>query len=196
VVDCGAERRLFEVPTVHRRAVARNSKSLLALADLTDRLAAVDLWRVEAGDADTRAAGAAAMPRLLAGDFDTALPEPKVLRGLLAEYRGPQPIGRKHRVLWREPADLEPVELTLPVYPKIAVQARVQGRVRLDVWLDSATGDVRDVESVDEVPLLSIEAVKAARQWRFPAGTVGEPLRVVLEYVIEQCVPGGEPQEF
>lgn len=53
-----------------------------------------------------------------------------------------------------------------PVYPKDAIQARVQGVVILECTI-SPTGKVVDVRTLRGVPLLTEAAVEAVRQWEY-----------------------------
>lgn len=189
LVQCGDEQKPFDVPGVHRRALERNSPTLLRLVELVDRLPG---WSAGSTPlALQRSAGAAEVPRLLAGEYDSILPEAEAVRTLLAKYRGPVPLGLRATVSWAEPSDLAPVELTLPVYPRIAVHARVQGRILLDVFVDTATGEVQDVRAANKLPLLDGASIAAARTWRFRPGPLPRPLRVVLEFAVDPCAPGG-----
>jgi len=53
-----------------------------------------------------------------------------------------------------------------PVYPKDAIQARVQGVVILECTI-SAAGEVVDVKALRGVPLLTEAAIDAVRQWQY-----------------------------
>ena len=68
-----------------------------------------------------------------------------------------------------------------PAYTSEAMRAHVQGLVLLEcvVRPDGACGEVTVVRSLDSVFGLDLEAIKAARQWRFRPGTrLGEPVSV------------------
>ena len=68
-----------------------------------------------------------------------------------------------------------------PAYTAEAMRAKVQGVVwlRCIVLPDGTVGRVEVVRSLDSVFGLDLEAVKAARQWRFVPGTrLGEPVSV------------------
>ena len=70
-----------------------------------------------------------------------------------------------------------------PAYTSDAMRARVQGAVFVEciVRPDGSVGDVRVVRSLDSMFGLDLEAIKAARQWRFRPGTRrGEPVPVVV----------------
>lgn len=68
-----------------------------------------------------------------------------------------------------------------PVYPSVAVAARIQGVVILEAVIDE-TGRVADARVLRSVnPLLDREAIDAVRQWRYtPVVLNGIPVRVIL----------------
>jgi len=68
-----------------------------------------------------------------------------------------------------------------PQYTSDAMRAKVQGSVWLEcvVRPDGTVGDVKVLRSLDSTFGLDLEAMKAARQWRFRPGTrLGEPVSV------------------
>jgi periplasmic protein TonB len=71
-----------------------------------------------------------------------------------------------------------------PAYTSDAMRARVQGAVFVECIVrpdGSGVGDVRVLRSLDSMFGLDLEAIKAARQWRFRPGTrLGEPVPVVI----------------
>jgi protein TonB len=70
-----------------------------------------------------------------------------------------------------------------PSYTSDAMRAKVQGSVLLEcvVRPDGSVGDVRVVRSLDAMFGLDLEAMKAARQWRFrPALRLGESVPVLI----------------
>jgi periplasmic protein TonB len=70
-----------------------------------------------------------------------------------------------------------------PQYTSDAMRAKVQGAVQLEcvVRTDGTVGDVKVVRSLDPVFGLDLEAMKAARQWRFrPGMRQGEPVAVLV----------------
>jgi periplasmic protein TonB len=70
-----------------------------------------------------------------------------------------------------------------PAYTSDAMRARVQGAVFVEciVRPDGSVGDARVLRSLDSMFGLDLEAIKAARQWRFRPGTrLGEPVPVVV----------------
>jgi TonB family protein len=70
-----------------------------------------------------------------------------------------------------------------PAYTSDAMRARIQGSVFLEcvVKPDGSVGEVQVVRSLDMAFGLDLEAIKAARQWRFRPGTrQGEPVPVLV----------------
>jgi protein TonB len=70
-----------------------------------------------------------------------------------------------------------------PQYTSDAMRAKVQGTVLLEcvVRPDGSVGEVKVVRSLDSTFGLDLEAMKAARNWRFRPGTrLGEPVSVLV----------------
>jgi protein TonB len=70
-----------------------------------------------------------------------------------------------------------------PAYTSDAMRARLQGSVFL--WCvvnrDGSVGEVKILRSLDPTFGLDLEAIKAARQWRFQPGKWrGEPVPVLI----------------
>jgi protein TonB len=75
-----------------------------------------------------------------------------------------------------------------PAYTPEALRARIQGQVELQavVLEDGTVGDVLVVKSLDRTYGLDLEAVKAARQWRFlPARHNGRPVRMAVRMFLD-----------
>jgi len=69
---------------------------------------------------------------------------------------------------------------TLPVYPVIARQARVQGQVQIDAVLDEQ-GNVIDMKVVSGPPLLYLAALNALRNWKYePTYLNDQPIAVEM----------------
>jgi periplasmic protein TonB len=81
-----------------------------------------------------------------------------------------------------------PVRSVKPGYTAAAMEARIEGKVILDVVVldDGKVGDVKVTESLDTEYGLDMQAVESARQWLFKPGTKdGKPVavRVALEFM-------------
>jgi TonB family protein len=71
-----------------------------------------------------------------------------------------------------------------PVYPEIAVNARVEGKVILDVTTD-IYGRVQNVKVLRSIPLLDKAAVDAVRQWVYePMVINGLPRPVIFTVIV------------
>jgi protein TonB len=72
----------------------------------------------------------------------------------------------------------------MPVYPDIAMRARISGMVVLEAVID-AEGRVVDVKVLRSVPLLDQAAVDAVRQWEFtPTRLHGVAVPVVMTVTV------------
>jgi TonB family protein len=72
-----------------------------------------------------------------------------------------------------------------PMYPPLALQARVSGAVELEVTSNPINGETERVTVVSGHPLLTTAATDAARQWRFVPGADAAPraTHVRLEFI-------------
>ena len=71
-----------------------------------------------------------------------------------------------------------------PVYPPLAVKARVQGVVVLEAVVDR-NGRVESVTVLRSILLLDRAAIEAVRQWRYsPLLLNGQPERFVLAVTV------------
>lgn len=71
-----------------------------------------------------------------------------------------------------------------PVYPSLALAARVQGVVRIEAIIRK-DGTVKEAKVVRSVPLLDQAALAAVRQWRYaPTIVNGEPVEVVVTVTV------------
>jgi len=92
-----------------------------------------------------------------------------------------------HRGPYRPGGDIrEPVRIrsVAPVYPPLAVSARVAGRVVVDCVIDEE-GRVTNVAVLEGHRLLDAAAVDAVRQWRYrPTLLNGVPIAIQLQVVV------------
>jgi protein TonB len=74
---------------------------------------------------------------------------------------------------------------TDPVYPDLAVQARVQGLVVIEAHV-GVDGAVKDVRVLRSIPLLDDAALAAVRQWRYqPLLLNGERMEFLLTVTVK-----------
>jgi protein TonB len=81
----------------------------------------------------------------------------------------------------------EPVKIrhVAPVYPQLAMAARVQGSVVIDCVIDQS-GTITSVTVLRSHPLLEQAAVEAVRQWRYrPTLLNGTPVSVILTVTVD-----------
>jgi protein TonB len=75
-----------------------------------------------------------------------------------------------------------------PQYTGGALTAKIQGSVTLEVVVraDGTVGDIKVIASLDRVHGLDMEAIKAARQWRFKPGLFqGKPVDVIVRIILD-----------
>ena len=193
IAQCGGEDRGFtriSPPLVDDKVLHRRSPDVAALWDLLPRLQHVALDSREfdafagaspAVQAQREALGTSLVPTLLQGRYGP------YLRRALADYTGP-PAERDAVV----PEVLERGTLPLahyvrPVMPQIALSARVFGTVRLRLFVDRASGTVRNLEVLDGPPLLASAATTAATAWRFTPGALAADEIVVSIRFERRC---------
>jgi TonB family protein len=188
-VACGDEQKTFRLPrSIARRRLGRVSPSLVGLLGLADHVDAPARW-TNVGDRE-RNAGARDVPLLKSGLFDGGFEQPDTLRHVLDRYEGSlPPKGWMGGVTVELPAGTSLLKDIRPPYPDIALQARVEGVVVLDLAVD-AGGNVGRVATVSGIPLLDTASVTAARQWVFEPGAA-RTVRASLRFAIDRCARGG-----
>jgi protein TonB len=113
-------------------------------------------------------------------DCSPSAPAPPEIEGLIP----PEPV---RPAPLRVRVDREPrkVRHVAPVYPPLALAARVQGRVRLECVIGE-DGRVSEIVVVEGHPLLDAAAIEAVRQWRYrPTLLNGVPVSVALAVVVD-----------
>jgi TonB family protein len=154
--------------------------------------------RTEADDAALQFAGQRIASELASGKYDAGLAAAAgvtlgdgaspTFRGLLENYRGPVTALEANAGYVPEllnAASYRFSTFVTPEYPRIAMTARIQGRVKLRLTVELSTGEVKAVEAVEGNRLLQPSALAAAKLWRFePQSTGTEPLGVTLDYAL------------
>jgi TonB family protein len=200
VATCGGrEQRFvfdyFSKPGIDEAALKRLDSEAHALFTVGERLVA----RVSGsapGVATQEALGTAAAADLLAGKYDGAYRDmcvdengkrtgcspafwTQVLGGYTGppEQRGPLPVELVDRSSWQF------VRYVPPLFPPIALSARIFRDVRLRLEVERVTGAVTQAAVVEGHALLNDAALTAARQWRFVPGTnPADPFEVTLRF--------------
>jgi len=76
------------------------------------------------------------------------------------------------------------INIVSPVYPKLALQARIAGTVELEATL-TAGGTVEEIKVISGHPLLVAAAIDAVKQWRYePTYLNGVPVPVILRATV------------
>jgi TonB family protein len=79
-----------------------------------------------------------------------------------------------------------------PIYPPLAMQARIQGVVRFTVVIGK-DGRVSDIQLVNDHPLFVATATDALRQWVYkPTLLNGDPVEVVTQVDVNFTLGGNE----
>ncbi len=81
-----------------------------------------------------------------------------------------------------------PIREVKPQYTSDAMQARISGRVTLEVVVraDGTIGDVRVIESLDKIHGLDLAALRTARQWLFRPGMFeGKAVDVIVRIILD-----------
>jgi protein TonB len=82
----------------------------------------------------------------------------------------------------REPVKVKHVP---PVYPQIAINARISGRVVIDAVI-GIDGVVREARILSGVPLLNQAALDAVKQWRYTPTTLNSvPVPVIMTVTVQ-----------
>jgi TonB family protein len=154
--------------------------------------------RTEADDLDLQREGEKLVPELISGRFDAGLAaaaernvgtwKAPSFRSLLANYRGPVSFTEANATYVPQLLNAQAYDFSrfvAPKYPPIAKQARIEGKVELQLTLEPATGDVVTAVATSGHALLKPTAIEAAKQWRFkPQSANSDTLSVTLEYAL------------
>ncbi len=82
-----------------------------------------------------------------------------------------------------------------PVYPPLARQAHIQGRVILKVRINKS-GDVVNLQLVSGHPILAPAAIEAVKQWKYqPYLLYGDPIEAETNVTVNFTLPDKPPVE-
>jgi TonB family protein len=140
--------------------------------------------RTEAEDLILQRAGEKLVPELVSGRYDVGLAaaikgsrmtwQSPSFRSLLTSYQGPisatEAFSSVPELLNAQAYRFS--NFVAPKYPRLALQARIQGNVELQLTLEPATGGVVEALAVSGHPLLKQSAIDAAKQWRFTPDSI------------------------
>ena len=208
VAQCGASAVVLDLPIsekVDLKRMKRAHPEIAGLWDLVDEITSrafgsKDVFRdrTEEEDLLLQQAGERLVPELVSGRFDQGLDaavkgnvgswNSPNFRSLLAGYHGP--IGATEAAASYVPQLLNAqkyrfIDFRNPKFPPLAMQARIQGRVELELNVDLANGAVRNAVALSGHPLLQPGAIDSAKEWRFaPHSLDSEIVNVTVDYAL------------
>lgn len=104
-------------------------------------------------------------------NFGDALPDP------------PRPPDQPRR-LGGDVVPPQRIAYTAPVYPQVAVSARIEGIVILEATID-AQGVVQNVTVLRSLPMLDRAAIEAVKQWRYqPTRLNGQAIPIIMTVTV------------
>ena len=119
------------------------------------------------------------------GRFDALFPETTIKASDV--YRAAQILPSAPIVRLIGALDATPQVFSLPVYPRIAQAARVEGEVSFDFEIDQSGVPVKLQNSTGPVMLRNAVYV-AVKSWKFPITTSGKQMKATFEFVLT-CKP-------
>jgi TonB family protein len=78
-------------------------------------------------------------------------------------------------------AEPKPLKKVIPAYPEIFKGRGIYGTVHVKLQVD-ADGSVKSIEVLGGNPIFSDAAIKAIKQWRYPAGSKERTATVSVEF--------------
>jgi TonB family protein len=99
----------------------------------------------------------------------------------LRHYVGP--LGRSgHEPKLVQAGQYQFIRYVAPAYPPLAMQARISGTVKLELTVDRAAGDVRDIRVIQGHPIFLNSVQEAVKQWRFAPAVDSEKIPADLVF--------------
>lgn len=206
VAQCGSSSITLGLPIsqkVNLKRMQRAHPEIARLWDLTSEIidpvfGSKDLFhdRTQADDLVLQRDGQRQVTELVSGRYDIGLAEAAKgnvgtwqspsFRSLLASYQGPVTAAEVSTI----PELLNAKEyqfshFVAPKYPPLAMSARIQGKVELQLTLEPTTGEVLGALAVSGHPMLKPSAVDAAKQWRFlPQSIESGTLNLTVDFAL------------
>jgi TonB family protein len=208
VAHCGASDATLELPIPEKVDLDRLRRDHPEMADLWNLASVItgaafgsaDIFhdRTDEDELTLQRAGEKIIPELISGRYDAGLAaatrgnvgnwKSPSFRALLESYRGPVSATEAKSTYIPQLVNAPAYRFeryVAPKYPPLAQQARIQGKVELQLTMNWVTGEVLNAFAISGHSLLTPTAIEAAKQWRFePQSAKSEMLRVTLDYTL------------
>jgi hypothetical protein len=190
-VQCGEQTRLIRADILDKDMFDPNPKTpkntswTMGLLERLDQAAGPSVMDKpvfpisQENQPTSQAADSEAMSDLAAGKYDAifgAAPDKPSDLYRAAQVKLPEP-----SVKLVSTAPLGPDTVVLPVYPRLARVAHVEGKVNFSLMVN-VEGRVTEVIQYNGQPLFRGVITDAVRSWKFPAGNSDREIQVTLEF--------------
>jgi TonB family protein len=208
VARCGSSSITLALPMAQEVDLMRMQRAHPEMAGLWDLTSEIinpafgsnDIFhdRTEEDDLVLQRAGEKLVPDLISGRYDIGLAaavqgnvmgwHSPSFRSLLDSYRGPVSAKEAQTTYVPQLVNSQAHRFShyvAPKYPPLAMQARIEGKVELQLAVEPATGDIHSASAISGHPLLTPSAIDAARQWRFEPNSVESgTVTVTLDFAL------------
>jgi hypothetical protein len=208
VAQCQQAERLFRLPypeTVDLAALDRRAPRVAALYRLeseiyTRAFGKKDVFHRVTPDEDMELLrfGASLVEELRSGMYDFGFADENsrelcrdtfpcglgLTRQLLEGFEGPGSKPHEPTATLLDPEKYHLVKYAVPLYPRLATLARIEGRVEMDINVERASGTVKEVHAVSGPPILRKAAEDAVKDWIFQPAPIplAHPISAVLNF--------------
>lgn len=208
VAQCGKSERVFHLPypeTVEMTTLKAKTPAVAALYDMEWKLhrRVFGKRRIFHGiapteDLELQRLGASLLPELRTGLYDRGMADRKdaercpdtfscnlgLTADLLEGYWGPDRKPHEPTTTLLNSQKYLLTKYIPPEYPPLAKMARIEGKVEIQIRVDSATGAVKQAQAVSGHKLLQKAAEQAVAGWKFQPSDAGfaQPISAVLDF--------------
>jgi TonB family protein len=177
VAKCGTTSRIFDLPFPELMDFALLKRKNPAVASLWNLSLSIrrrvfgknfSFYGVSRSqDSSFQELGSRLAPALKSGMYDQGFARDAPLSSVMDDYVGPVEDPNSAHVELFGVSSARFRKYMAPRFPPLALQARIQGDVRLRIRVEIQTGDVQVLEVISGHPLLVDAALAAVRQWQF-----------------------------
>jgi len=208
VAQCGHTEKLFGLPfpeALDMAVLERKAPKVAGLYGLESELYKrafgnndVFYHLTPAEDIELQRLGASLVAELKAGMYDLGFADENsrklcggvspcalgLTRHLLEGYEGPGHKPHEPTVTLFEPEHYQLAKYVAPDYPRLAMVAQIEGKVEVEIYVDSTRGTVKQEHAISGHPLLQKSAENAVKEWVFhPADPpLAKPIVAVLNF--------------